>query len=141
MEAQSMPSQQSQRADRERLAAVERDVAYLGDQFGLLSRRVDEGFSHLEQTIRQNRTPVAAMSGWAAVVLTLVGAIVYPLMQADARHHRRMDRIEELHRSHVEDGHAKKTNRNTRQIESLMSEALRAAEERGRLDERTTQMR
>lgn len=93
----------------ERLSALERDVTHLGDAFVSLSRRVDQGFDDLSQQIKASRTPIGAMSGWAAVLITLGGAVLWPQINTDTRHERAIEKIATLMVEHISDGHPERT--------------------------------
>jgi len=100
----------------ERLSAVERDVTHLGNEVRSLGRKMDEGLATLASSldhrlsgivseIRSNRTPVAALSGWAAVILTLVGAVIWPQMRTDDRIEAGIEALSGEIRDHVSNGH------------------------------------
>jgi len=92
----------------ERLSAVERDVTHLGSEVRSLGRKMDEGLATLASSldhrlaglvseIRSTRTPVTALSGWAAVILTLVGAVIWPQMRTDDRHEAALQEAKDVH--------------------------------------------
>lgn len=133
------PQRTSDAKTGERLSAVERDVAHLGGEVRALGRKVDDGLAHLANSIdgrlnaviseiRSSRTPMAAMSGWAAVVLTLVGAVIWPQMRTDDRMEKAILGLTETFADHDGDGHPARVeqmaNANTHRIEAA-EEGLR----------------
>jgi hypothetical protein len=88
-EGSSMPLTPSH-DDSDRLSAVERDVVHLSNEFSHLrgefreSRaEVREEFSSLRRLVENQRQPITAFAGWGAIILTLVGAVLYPQMKSD----------------------------------------------------------
>ena len=75
----------SRRSDSERLSAVERDVSHLDERISSLARTVDEGFSGIHRALTSQKRPITEFAGWAAVILTLVGAILWPQIKMDER--------------------------------------------------------
>jgi hypothetical protein len=75
----------------ERLSAVERDVSHLDAQLSQLSREMQESFAGLRRAIELQRQPLTAFAGWAAIVLTLVAAVMWPQFEKDNRHELRID--------------------------------------------------
>jgi predicted nucleic acid-binding Zn-ribbon protein len=78
----------------ERLSAVERDVSHLDSQLAALSHEMQDGFIGLRRAIDAQRQPLTAFAGWAAVVLTLVAAVMWPQLEKDSRHELRIDHLE-----------------------------------------------
>lgn len=79
----------------ERLSAVEVDVRHLDERIDKLSRDLSHSFENLQNLIERQRQPITAFAGWAVFVLTLVGAVLYPQIQADLRIEKDTLRLEQ----------------------------------------------
>lgn len=96
---------QDEQTSQERLSAVERDVQHLSQAIVSLRHDVNEGIASLRRALSETKTPVTAMASWAGVVILLVGAVLWPQIQADNRHDAILTKLSDTFVAHVKDGH------------------------------------
>lgn len=86
----------------ERISAVERDVLHLNDAVQSLGHRFQDGFEELRDLIQNQRQPFTAFAGWASVMLILVGAVIYPLIQTEKKLETHLIKLSEAFLLHVQ---------------------------------------
>lgn len=125
--------------------ATHDDLSRVEENFGRrvekLEVKIDDGFEKLAR----DKQPITAFAGWASVLLVIIGAILWPMLQQDAKHSLS---LKELKAEQVADAFARgvltqRTNhiedeqgRQDGQIIALRVNELRDAETRGTFEER-----
>lgn len=63
-------------------------------EFNAFRNEIREQFRDLREDMDKRKQPLTAFAGWAAVILTLVGAVLWPRLEADKMHFSAIQNLE-----------------------------------------------